>query len=229
MFSPMTIEKPASDEPWNSEEAVRLKTAFEDFGSVVHSAYGSYLDGCLGFRMIRQTIEEGHRQLRASGQVPAGSDLDAAAFLYSRTDPSKGGPVQHGVSQGEMKRRNAARGENEVRLAHMLLVFVYEAWETEHRHKVAEAIRTDAKDVKIPVLGDLRLLRHTILHGRGVLSEETVRKLEVLRVGKAGDRLILDDKQVESIVMTSLMDSITNWLRNHFEVNDGGDDDSPSS
>lgn len=92
----------------------------------------------------------------------------------------------------------------------MTLVFLYETWDVEHRSRFAEAIGCQADEIKIPALGDLRLLRNLILHSHGVITEDAKRRLEVLNVGDIGSLLALDNRQMGAVI-EAIMDSISEW------------------
>lgn len=65
---------------------------------------------------------------------------------------------------GEFRRRNRKGGPNHTRAAQLLILLMYEYWESEYRSSVAEALGKDKNDLKIPLMGDLRLLRHDVIH-----------------------------------------------------------------
>jgi hypothetical protein len=79
---------------------------------------------------------------------------------------------------------------------------MFEYWESEHRALIASALAFgDRKDVKVPVLGDLRLLRQDVIHHRGIVRSETSMKLAVLNGFVAGQQLCLSGEEVEAIIV----------------------------
>jgi hypothetical protein len=59
-------------------------------------------------------------------------------------------------------------------------VFVYAYWDEEIRPQIAKIRDVPKNDVRLDVFGDLRILRQTIVHHRGVLKIADHLKLKVL-------------------------------------------------
>jgi hypothetical protein len=157
------------------------------------------LDATTGFHHNRKMILDS--QVHTRHLLPPGSDQDGLPHFYGRGDPNDPATVvQHTTTQGIYKRRNEKGGANAVRLAHVLVVFLFEAWETEFRGRIASALGLKPKEVTIPVMGDLRLLRNEILHHRGVLTEDTCRGLTVLSVGPVGSAVGIKEQEVEALI-----------------------------
>ncbi|MCC3845760.1 hypothetical protein IB288_22660 [Vibrio parahaemolyticus] len=55
-----------------------------------------------------------------------------------------------------------------------LLVTMYSLWDEAYRHKIAEAVGTDAKYIECPLMGDLRKIRHIIIHHKSIVPEAGV-------------------------------------------------------
>ena len=108
--------------------------------------------------------------------------------------------TQHITTQGQAKERNRKGGLNHAFLASMCLVTLYQFWEDHFRGRIADALGVDpATALKVPVFGDLRLIRNSIIHNAGVATSDTA-KCEVLRWFKRGDWIELTDQQMESII-----------------------------
>jgi hypothetical protein len=102
--------------------------------------------------------------------------------------------------KGEFKKRNSPEGRNYIRLAQVLVVFVYELWETEYRNRIAAAAQLpDASSLKVPIFGDLRILRHAILHQRGMIDAVATRKLEILKA-TPGQDVSINKQRVQNLV-----------------------------
>ncbi|MCR9161924.1 MAG: hypothetical protein ACE37F_26070 [Nannocystaceae bacterium] len=169
------------------------------FVEVVDNLYGVYLDAGLGFMAIAKQVCEGQDKVR--GEFPPGTDLDALPQFIGRGSPNDAGNVmQHKTTQGQFKARNAKGGHNQVLLGQMLLVLLYEHWESEHRARVAAAIGIPRKDLKASLFGDLRLVRNDIIHCRGIIQEKTIEKLEVVQGLVVGEVLRLSEDAVEETV-----------------------------
>ena len=61
-------------------------------------------------------------------------------------------------------RRN---GPVDDRIGQQWIVMLYARWDEEFRLRLARAYGCDARDIKVPLLGDLRKLRHGVVHNKG--------------------------------------------------------------
>lgn len=82
-------------------------------------------------------------------------------------------------------------------LGHQFVVFVYAGWEHEYRARLARAHGCNGGDLQIPILGDLRRLRHDVLHHHGIATSKNSGKCEV--VGhwvKVGEPIVIGPDEV---------------------------------
>lgn len=152
------------------------------FVDKIDELYGFYLDSTLGFLRNHEFMVQS--QLLDAAKAEAGDiDQDLSSLYFGKespTDPNN--QVLHSTTQGEFKRRNGYKGKNHALLAQLLLVMLYEYWDTEYRYRIAKALGFQRADqLKIPLFGDLRRLRNDILHRQGIASPETVSKLEIIK------------------------------------------------
>jgi hypothetical protein len=185
-----------------------LSTAASEFVAVVDKLYGLYLDSQAGFLANADVIERNHAMTAAT--AAPGTDLDSLPLIIGRGDPNDPSNVtQHTTTQGEFKARNRRGGENHVLLGQLFVVQLYSFWEVGYRPRLARAMGKEPDELKLEIFGDLRLLRHDVLHNLGVVDQATVRRLEVLSV-PAGQRLVLDELTIEMIarVAKALMDKL---------------------
>ena len=170
------------------------------YACVVDDLYGHYLDSTTGFVANERTVAAS-QQRPVRGLAP-GVNRDNLSFHYGNGDPNDPkSRVLHGTTQGAYKARNAKGGANHVRAGQLLLVLLYDYWESEHRGKVAAALGMDRDTLKVPFIGDLRLLRQDVIHHKGVVRAETIKKLEVLRDFMQGSAITLSGQQVEDLVV----------------------------
>lgn len=174
-----------------------LQDATLEYARAVDELYGLYLDTTTGFVQNARLIAQ--LQLRLSSDL---QNPDKVDFFYGYGAPnSPTSRVLHRTTHGEYKARNAVGGANHVKAAQLLLVLLFEYWESEHRGHIAAALRVDHGEVKLPVLGDIRLLRQDVIHHRGITRHETVRKLMVLSGFVPDTPIGLTGEQVEAIVV----------------------------
>ena len=177
-----------------------LKAAVSEFVAEIDDLYGYFMDSTIGFaHNLRLMQEREVEQVRLMG-----SQERVDAVLYSYLDKSPMDPdhrVLHQTTQANFKARNSKRGANYRRSVHILIVFIYEYWETEYRGRIATNIDIPRNDLKLPLMGDLRLLRHDIIHHQGVLRPATIEKLEVINgFTKGAGKLNFQEDQIEALL-----------------------------
>jgi hypothetical protein len=169
-----------------------LKSTVQELVDRIDQIYGLYLDATMGFDSNVKTAELAQANTAAT---------DDSSFFMGRgppTDPQN--VLLHTTTQGEFKKRNRPDGSNYIRLAQVLIIFIYELWETEYRARLAAAAGlADMNDLKIPLFGDLRIIRHAILHQRGTLDEVAARRLESLRASPGQD-VAINRERVANLV-----------------------------
>ena len=58
---------------------------------------------------------------------------------------------------------------------------IFAFWNEEIRPRLARCKNIDPNEIKVDALGDLRLLRHAIIHNKGVFSRSAQAKLKVMK------------------------------------------------
>jgi hypothetical protein len=94
----------------------------------------------------------------------------------------------------------------------MCLVTIYQYRDDNYKGALAEILGCAKNSIKIPVFGDLKLLRHSIIHHRGIALPDIVR-CEVFRWFQPGDEIFLDRDKLEEI-LDAVLDCI-NQLRDN--------------
>jgi hypothetical protein len=184
-----------------------MSNPIEEFLSVVDRIYGTYLDGIRGFHMIYRDTQfrqlETAQEFRESAPENANSDyLNSRSFIYSMGYPDEENHRElHTVPQGEYKQRNAKGGTNHVFIANMAIVAIYQYWEDFYRNEIASYLNYEGKnDLKMPIMGDLKELRHSIIHHHGAAIED-IKKCTIVTWFKADDPIELTSDHMEIIVI----------------------------
>lgn len=177
----------------------------KQFEKVVDYIYGVYLDATTGFGKLREWFEK-HRgvmleSLKSSHPELASIDyLDSVSMIYGKGNPNTPEAVElHRCTQREYKERNLETGINFRFLGNMALVSLYQYWEDFHRAQVAAELGIGKNKLKAPVMGDLRLIRISIIHHAGIALKD-VEKCEVLQWYKEGDEIFIDKSKFEDII-----------------------------
>lgn len=176
-----------------------------EFEKVVDYIYGVYLDATTGFDKLREWFERNQNDtlatLKKSHPELASIDyLDSVTMIYGKGDPNIPEAVElHRCSQKEYKERNSEKGVNFQFLGNMALVSLYQYWEDYHRSQVAAELSIKKNDLKAPVMGDLRLIRISIIHHAGIALKD-VEKCEVLKWYKEDDEIFIDKSKFEDVI-----------------------------
>jgi len=185
-----------------------LSSTVAEFVAQIDELYGLYLDAAIGF--------ENNVEMIRRGQAASPASSDASAFFIGDGAPiSPTNVLLHRTTQGEFKDRNRRDGRNYLIMARLFVVLVYHFWEIEYRPRIAKAAGlADPNELKIPILGDLRLLRHEIIHHKGQLSPDERGRLEVLANLLPGEMVDLPKPAMSQVVseLKAAMDSlVTTW------------------
>jgi len=182
---------------------------------IVDSIYGVFLDGCQGFSSAKSLFEqsqllnlERNRKLLAENQPTSTvhynstiNDFDDSCIIYSK---GKKGESDYRIlhycpTQAEYKRRNSTGGENYRFIGNIALITIYEYWENSCRNKLASYHGVKQKHIRSQIFGDLRILRNSIIHHRGIALPE-IEKCKEFNWYKTDDAIFINGDQMEDIV-----------------------------
>jgi hypothetical protein len=97
------------------------------------------------------------------------------------------------------KQRLADPGFDMMQAAHWVLVFTYHVWDEKYRDAIAQEKGILQKDVSVDVLGDMRLLRNSIIHNKGFAAPDVAQCKTIIRF-KPGDKIELNKDDVNFII-----------------------------
>lgn len=161
--------------------------AIAQYLALVEAVYGAVAD--LGF--AQATYVE---RMRTMGFGVPGQRLFIAAGDPNELERSGkwADELHHVAFTADVLARNAPGGFNQRLAGNMSLVYIYQMWEDEHRKTIANAIGlAGPNELRVPVLGDLRHYRRSIIHNKGVALPECAR-CEVLRWYAPGEEIFVD-------------------------------------
>lgn len=187
----------------------------KEYVDTVDSLYGVFLDSCQGFESAKNNFIKSQLETMQRNQEiekhRAPSDitiyhssieaLDSACLIYSRGNKSEGNfrRLHYCPTQDEYKKRNSTFGKNYRFIGNMALISIFEYWESSCRNKLAKHHKIDRKYIKSDILGDLRLLRNSIIHHRGI-ALPAVEKCKIFSWYKTKDDIFIDGEQMEDII-----------------------------
>jgi len=182
-----------------------ISEILSDFEAVVDSIYGTYLDSKGGFRLlVNEIAQHQEKQLEVLKQtrpdIASMEFLNSTPGLYCEGDPNVlGARVLHQCLLGEYKERNSETGMNARFIGNMSVIAIYQYWEDYFRGKIADALGRKKNDISSPIMSDLRLLRHSIIHHRGIALKE-VERCQLLKWFNEGDQVMIDEDKFKEMV-----------------------------
>lgn len=84
------------------------------------------------------------------------------------------------LSQGELLDGLAAGGTFESEHAKAFVVVVYSLWDESYRSKIAGIMKVKKKDVICKLMNDVRIVRNSVIHKKGILSKDRQGELVLL-------------------------------------------------
>ena len=154
----------------------------KEFIDFVNLQVGVYMNSIAGFAGARIQMErQVARVLRAQSRKKDARG-DQVITHQSFEDPRRPDVIHSRIVTAEsFIQENSPNGINQRQLTYSVIVFIFTYWEAEIRPRLAEAANVEIEEVKSEIMGDLRCIRNSILHTKGVLTPEWHGKLVVLK------------------------------------------------
>lgn len=166
----------------------------EKFKTLVIKYYGIYLDCNMGFAQTLETFTTGQKALaeRIGNTI---EEQDSLSFAIKAGDND---PPMHEETQGEFKKRMADGGKNQIFVGNTFVITIYAYWEDYYRGKIAQAMVIDKNKLKGPIMGDLRLLRNSIIHHQSIALKE-IEKCEIIKWFKKDDPIQFSKHNIDEL------------------------------
>ena len=134
----------------------------------------------------------------SQGLMERAAKIEAQAPDRSKTVYVGKGHPDEGNWQGSMKigdflDYSARDGQFADQIAKSFIISLYSEWEELYRHKIATQVGASQKDVKCDLMGDLRLIRHCIVHNKSVITREHEKLKELKWQLRPGELQITND------------------------------------
>jgi hypothetical protein len=164
----------------DTEKAQAELVVLREFIDFVNRQVGVYCDCLSGFQGNKVRIErQMPRLLRPTSRRI--QDGQPVVMYASVEDPARPEVLHHRIIRAdEFMNVNSEAGFNEQQICWSIIVFLFAYWDEEIRPRIADVRRVKPNDVKIDALGDLRLLRRSIVHNAGIITAEDHAKLKVM-------------------------------------------------
>lgn len=194
-----------------------VERTINQFIDTIDNIYGVFLDGCRGFetslnifqKAQQNLIEQNKIAIKQRGNDPKKiynlniDDFDKSCFIYSKG--VQGEPdyriLHYRKTQAEFKKRNSLNGANYRFIGNMTLITIYAYWEHSCRNIIANHHNVEPKKVASDIFGDLRWIRHSILHHNGIALPD-VEKCKIFKWFRKNDEIFINGDHIEEIVVT---------------------------
>lgn len=193
-------------EHYRATDSAGLRVLTDAFVAAIDAATGLYHDCTQGFAQNLKQLEEGQQRslagfMKSDPALATGEHVDSLGYSYGKGDPNDPGNVLfYWSTQGEFKARHQPGGTNHKLITQFCLVLVFAYWEEQFRRPITMALGLVPEAWTEPIMGDLRLLRNDIIHNRGVVTDKTATRLEVIQGLSQGQEILFDDEGFHSII-----------------------------
>jgi hypothetical protein len=153
-----------------------------EFIDFINIQSGVYMDAVAGFSGNRVRMEL--QVARVQRRFKKGKDIDGADLVVSTSleEPSRPDVIIQRISKVDSYiSTNSPSGFNEQQQAWGIIIFVFSLWDEEIRPRLARAKGVSSSEIIVDAMGDLRLVRHAILHNKGRLTVANYKKLRALK------------------------------------------------
>jgi hypothetical protein len=159
----------------------RFDDVVREYIDFINAQVGAYMDALAGFAGHYTRIErQVHRVMRPTRKYST-TGTQKPVVWASYEDPSQPDVILNRIVRAEdYLAINARGGSNEQQHARAIVVFLYTYWELEIRPRLAVASGVELNDIRSDIMGDLKELRHAILHAKSILRSDKHRKLRKL-------------------------------------------------
>ena len=158
----------------------RFDAVMRDYLDFLNQQIGMYIDALSGFEGNVARVETQVHRVNRPVERKFENGLPTIVWA-SYEDPTQPDVIHNRISRAEdYIAANAKAGLNEQQHARAILIFIFTYWEDEIRPRLAAAAGVDLNSIRSNIHGDLRILRHAVLHAKGRVSPEEWRRLKVL-------------------------------------------------
>ncbi len=167
---------------------------------MVDAVYGMYLDSTYGYELLLKDFDAARSEtIRRLPELQADL-LDARQIIYGVGNPNAPDAYPlHVCTQKEYRERNERNGQNEHVIGRLCVILLYQYWEDHYRARIASEMNLTKDSLRLPVMGDLRLLRQSIIHHQGIALKD-MERCETIPWFREGAAIALNRKQIETII-----------------------------
>jgi hypothetical protein len=119
--------------------------------------------------------------------------------LVVGTGPPEEGQWHASIKISEVIKSSQKNGVFADKIAKSFVTAMYSEWDEYYRHKLAREASVTAKSIQCDLMGDLRLIRHCIVHSKSTVTDEH-RKLKQLRWSLLPGSLIITKEMLSTLI-----------------------------
>jgi len=161
-----------------NSQYVAVVREFIDF---VNLQVGLYMDAAAGFQGHKVRTERQVFRITRPDRTDVDSEGNKITVWASYEDPSQPDVIHNRIIRADgYIEANSEAGVNFQQLSRAVLIFIFTYWEDETRRSLASAASTEPRDIRSDIMGDLRILRNSILHSKAFLTSKEQSKLTKL-------------------------------------------------
>jgi len=154
----------------------------KEFIDFVNLQVGVYMNSIAGFSGAKIEMERQVARVLRAQYIKKDARGDQVITHQSFEDPRSPDVIHSRIVTAEVFiQENSLGGINQRQLSYSVIVFIFTYWEDEIRPRLAAALDIATKDVKSEIMGDLRCIRNSILHTKGVFTSQWYEKLVLLK------------------------------------------------
>ncbi len=183
-----------------------MRTCIDEFEDVVTSIYGVYLISKQGFQLLVKVLKDDQlttmNELKSTHPERASIQyLDSRPYIFAKGNLDLSNVVEflYKCTVGECKERNSERGMNSRFVGNMCVIAVYQYWDDYYRQEIASLLNKAKNELTSDIMGDLKILRRSIIHHRGIALKE-VENCKLLHWFKKDDEIFIDRNMMQYIV-----------------------------
>lgn len=209
----------------SSQQIQNAHAVLQEYNDRIDEAYALNLDASTAMQRWADWLLKQQRYIvRNQALLPGGpksvEEMDASSFHYGEGDANTpDATVLHQSTQGELKARNLKDGANERALSRMLLITIYQFWEDHYRQAFAAAIGKPKNEITSDFFGDIRYIRHGVIHHRNLATDEVV-KCKIWKLFAPNQEIFLTSDQVK-LVVRGVRDALDDLSQRYLEINGG--------
>ena len=171
--------------------------AIEQYQTFISSIIGMYSDAIWGFSRVLEEATANHARKKPGttatmSYIPRNAPVNIPAKMTNEEMQEHQRKNLSNVSTtDELMKRNQVDGRNSCLIAQSTLTTIYHFWDDYFRELIASDLGLSTKnDLKVDALGDIRHLRISIVHHRGIALPD-VEKAKVFKWFNEGDSIDL--------------------------------------